>query len=437
VSLGVVVTGTPIEGDTLTAEIVDTSITPPAPPAASRFFEGYRWRFLFTDLNCVTTTWADGLLTSRTISKTLGQPTTIEAQVVSDDPRVNTIFSDGYPLVAQSNRLCFAFRREGGTPPWVCRAAGILMSPEDQGTTDIATTHFTAYDPRQLLAARPCMTADGTLPGSPGLRFFDTTGDQIVTTLLERTIANEGGCFIDAGVAHGGTLFWGGTIETTDPIDFTIQQGTMVGEAWSTLEQTGNLDIVLTPIYDPLRRPGYTHELSVYRLAGTERYGAIFGWDRLNRAVAQIERMHDGTPGSFFNKVQYYAGQGGPPVPLTGPLVNTESVAAFGSYWAQQFFPALTDTDPTGAAVLALAAQALVLAKQGKRTLTITPTPERAPVPFLAYDVGDRVPVYASSRLRVTADGLQRVQGMPIQIADDDIERIGGLLCSPDWQAAA
>jgi hypothetical protein len=157
----------------------------------------------------------------------------------------------------------------------------------------------------------------------------------------------------------------------------------------------------------------------------------------LNRAVAQIERMHDGTPGSFFNKVQYFAGQGGPPVPLTGPLVNAESVAAFGSYWAQQFFPALTNTDPTGAAVLALARQALVLAKQGKRTLTVTPTPERAPVPFLAYDVGDRVPVYASSRLRVTADGLQRVQGMPIQIGDDDIERIGGLLCSPDWQAAA
>lgn len=435
-ALGVVISGSPVDGDTLTAEIVDTGGTPPVPPAASRFFEGYQWRFLFTDLGCVTTTWANGLLSSRAISKTLGQPTTIEAQVVSDDPRVNTIFSDGFPLVAQSNRLVFAFRREGGTPPWVCRAAGILMSPEDQGTTDIATSHFTAYDPRQLLAGRPCTNADGTLPGSLGLNFLGVTGDTIVTTLLERTILNEGGCFIDAGVDHGGTLYWTGTIETTDPIDFTVQQGTMVGEAWSTLEQTGNLDIVLTPIYDPVRRPGYTHELSIYRMAGSEKPGAVFGWDRLNRAVAQIDRMHDGTPGAFFNKVQYYAGQGGSPVPITGPLVNAESVAAFGSYWAQQFFPALTSVDPTGAAVLALAAQALVLAKQGKRTLTITPTPERAPVALLDYDVGDRIPVYASDRLRVTADGLQRVQGIPIQINDDGIEQIGGLLCSPDWQGA-
>jgi hypothetical protein len=43
-------------------------------------------------------------------------------------------------------------------------------------------------------------------------------------------------------------------------------------------------------------------------------------------------------------------------------------------------------------------------------------------VPLRDYTIGDRVNVHASKRLRVTADGLQRVQTIPIQITDDGIE---------------
>lgn len=403
-----------------------------------RFFQGFEWRFLFTDLDTVTKTWATGLLTDRQIVFTLNDPTVITAGVHPDDFRVNGLRDDGYPRISQSNTLVYCFRREGGTPPWKCKAAGILMSPEDEGDADSALSHFTAYDARKLLAARPVMNSLGELPGSDGFVYLNVAGSAIALDVLKNsTDWIDGGdgsrLHIDAGVASGGTAFWSGTIETTDSLVFTVQQGQSVADVWDQLNEEGNCDIVLNAIYDPVNRPGYTHELSIYKLAGIERPGVLFAWDMLNRSVAHASRVHDGTPGAFFNTVQYYAGQGGPPIPLAGPLVNAASVAAFGPYWSQQFWPAQTSTDPTGAATLALAAQALVLAKQGKRTYTIEPVTERAPVALLAYGLGDRVQVRNSARMRVAASGLQRVQALSIALDDNGVEKVNPLLCSPDW----
>jgi hypothetical protein len=413
---------------------------------ASRFFRGYEWRYVFTDLAGTITTYAEGIVRDRSVVLSLGEAEVISGRVNSDDPRVNTIFTDGYPNVAPSKRIVYAFRREGDTPPWNPRGAGILMQPEDQAADSAPVSTFVAYGPRRLLSARPVTATDGSsysLPGPDGYTFLDIsthtwmTGDQIALTVLKNTILSDGFCFIDAGVAWGGTAFWAGTIETTDPIAVNAQAGTSVADIWDQLEQAGNCDLVLTPIYDPVNRPGYTHELSIYRLAGQEQPAAIFAWDRLNRSVTSIDRMHDATPGSFFNRAVGYAGQGGAPVPAVGTLDNAASIAAFGVYWSQQFATNMQLNDPTGAAVLAFMEQQMRLVKQGKRTVTMTPIPDRSPIPLIAYGVGDRVKVYASRRLRVTADGYQRVQTIPFQIDDNGIEHVPGLLCSPDWREAS
>lgn len=423
-------------------------VPPPAPPfptPTSGFFVGYPWRWIVTDLDSVTTTFAEGLLTNRQIALILDDASVIDADVWPDDFRINGLWTDGYPRLAQTNRLVYCLRRDnpsraGGLPPWTCRAAGIVMSPDDQGNPDVPLTHFTAYDSWRYADARPAMASDGSLPDEAnGFQFLPPafpSGDLIALTMLLNTIINEGTIHVDAGTLWGGTSFYSGTLETTDAVNFTVQRGDSVGDVWRNLCAIGNMDIVLTPIYDPVNRPGYTHELNIYNLAGGDRHDAVFGWDRMNHAVGKISRMHDGTPGEFFNKVQYYSGFGGFPVPASGPLVNTASVADFGSWWTLQFFPGQTDKDPTGAATLALAKQALVLAKQGKRTVTMDPIPERAPILFLKYGIADRVPIYASNRLRVTIDGLQRVEGIPIAIDDDGLEKIGNLLCSPDWRPA-
>lgn len=445
-ALRATISGPAVEGETLTASLVDYAASTPA--AQSRFFRGYQWRYLFTDLDGAITTYASGLVNQRSVVLTLGEAETISGTIIApDDARVNTLSADGYPHVAPTKRIVWAFRREGGTPPWVPRAAGILMLPQDQGGDTVPVSTFVAYGPRKLLEARTVYQwlggSDYQIPGPDGLNFVDLTthdwltGDQIALTVLRNSILADGPCHIDAGTDWGGTEFWNGTIETTDPIAVNAQAGSKVAEVWKQLEDAGNCDIVLTPVWDPINRPGYTHELSIYQIAGTEQHNSIFGWDRLNRAAAAIDRMHDATPGQFFNRALGYAGQGGAPIPTSGTIDNAASISDFGVYWAQQFFTDAQISDPTGAAVLGLIQQGLRLAKQGKRTLTITPIPERAPVPLVAYGVGDRVFAYASKRLRVVSEGAQRVQSIPFAIDDDGIEHVNGLLCSPDFREAS
>lgn len=391
------------------------------------------------------TTWAQGLWTARKLTYTLNAPAVIEAALVPDDPRVNTIYSDGFPFVSQSNRIIWAFQREGqlnttNEGPWVCRGAGILMSPEDEGDDFSELTHVVAYDAWMYLNARPYVDHFGNLPVAPlypnGVDYFATPGSTIIQDALRNSILHSGFAFVDAGVANGGTAFWGGTIETTAALDYHIDAGKMVGEIWTELCDLGNCDIVLTPIYDPTNRPGYTHELSVYNLAGEARPGVIFAWDRFSRQLSKISRQHDGTPGNFVNVVQYFQGQGGGfPIPLQ---TNPASIATFLQYWSQQFFPAQPVGD--GSAVIALAEQALTMAKQGKRTMVLSPSPIRSPVPFLEYGLGDRVAIFATDRLRVaaTADAVngcaQRIQAIPVEIDDDGVSRVSGLICTPDWR---
>lgn len=426
---------------------------------ASRFFEGYEWRWVVTDLDSAAVTWADGLLSERRIAFNLDQATVIEAAVEPDDFVVNGLWTDGYPRLAQSNRLVYCFRREapGTSAPWRVKAAGIVMSPEDEGDPDVPTTHFTAYDPWKLLEARPVLDVNGNIPGGEGERALGAltapNANVVALTYLKRTIqAPLGGLVrIDAGQAWGGTTFYGGapnfaTIETCPIVDSVVQQGQSVADVWNELVDAGLCDIKLDAIYDPVRRPGYTHELSIYNLAGTNRTSAVFGWDTMTRNLSRIARMHDGTPGQFFNIVQYFAGAGAAIENAAAPITNNDSITAFGRYWSMQFFPSLPSyyLDPV-ATVLAMEKQALSLAKQGKRTLTLTPIPELAPIPLVDYDLGDRVAVYATNRLRALISSsfaanpvaAFRVQSIPVEISDDGIETIAGLVVSPDWRGGA
>lgn len=412
-------------------------------------FAGYPWRFIVTDLNTVTTTWAEGLLTNRKLTYPLNASATIDADVWPDDKRVNLLFDDsGYPLIGQSNRIIYAFRREDPDPgsgprkPWVVRGAGVIMGLEDQGDVDVPLSHLSAYDPWTYLAGRPVMDAFGGLPGPNGLKII-LPGNDIIGNLISYTRDFEGPCFIDTGPTYGGSAFWGTTtpavIEVCEDYILTAQQGQSVADIMTQLCTAGNLDIVLYPVYDPVNRPGITHDLAIYQLAGTVRPKAVFAWDQFTRSLKHIDRMHSALPGDFFNKVLYYAGQGGPPA-AASPLVDAPSVTDFGSYWSQSFFPSQVSN---GSALLVgnqtalLMAQALELVKQGRRTMTVVPMPERSPVPFLDYIPGDRVPLYATNNLRVPSNGVQRVNSISISVLDDGVETVDSLLLSPSWRAVA
>lgn len=418
-----------------------TPVVPPPPPPVIRFQQPLYARLLVTDLDSVVTTWLDHVHLGASFTANLNQPGTCDVSVRSNTRQVNTIYSDFVPLVAQSNRLLYIlFREPNSDQPWEhCRWAGIIMSPEDQADADVPTTHVVAYDAWQYCMGRPCfINTAGDLPGPDGFLFPATRGGIIVATLLKNTILSEfAGVHIDAGPDYGGTFHWAGVIEDTPIIDWSLQQGMSLGEAWNDLITAGQdpdggpggVDIILTPIYDPVNRPGYTHELSVFNLAGSEIPTSPMAWGDFTRTTTTADRQHDGTPGAFINTAAYYVGQGGLLAGLA-PVTNPASIAAFGPYWAQQWIT----NQISAVSVEAMAQQALGLQKQGKRTFTVTPDAMRAAAPFQGYNLGDRIPQLAPSSLRVAAAGFQRVQTIQVQIGPDGVVSVPQLLTTPDWR---
>ncbi len=424
--------------DNVTDSALGTSPAPPPPPAVTRYRTPF-WRFVVLDLKTFETlSFLDRLASQRTATYTLNQAAVATGVVPSDNPEVNIPWPsiDDDPFLAEGTRVLLGFRREGVAPdpPWVIRFAGIIMQMEDTAASDDSFSSYTAYDPWQYLLSRPVCNADGSLPGPDGISFTATHADVIAQELLANTIFNQGPVGVDAGAINGGTGFYDGTIETCIAIDINFAQGTTVGQAWQQLCDLDVCDIVLAPIYDPKNRPGYLCQFNIYTEVGSILDDQIFAWDMPSRSLVGISRLVEGGT-QRANKVKYFSGQGGSATGGQTIPVQTDagSVARFGEYWRQQFFPGQN----VAAAVQQLAQAQLQLSAAGKVTVAISPAPQRSPIPFEDFFLGDRVPVYASDRFRApipdpaTSGSMvqyQRIYGIPLLIADDASEQINQML---------
>lgn len=425
----------------------------PLPPLSSgglagiRFYQGPPWRWVVTDPLTNTVTFLDRLAFAVQVRYILNRTSTAKLSVPSDNPEVNilhnwvpppgpTTFTG--PFVEEGDRLLYGFRREGDSPLWVCRYGGTILQTEDTGETENARTVLTAADPWQLLYQRPMRNILADFPDKAGFfSFNDTQTGVIALTWLRNTILNEGPVGIDvpttgqlAGfgitlVDMPGSGYWSGTIENTTQIDIDFQQGMSVGEIWDQLVQEGYMDIVLTPVYDPVRRPGITHEINIYERAGRQADDAVMAWDKPSRNLISFNHVKDGYKRA--NTVRYYEQQGGKPVGGGIPIADGTSVLRYGEYWAQQFFPGRIQE-----AVLAFAELQLLLRADGIDTVTIEPTPERAPFLFTEWFIGDTVPVFASDRARAAVNGFQRIYGIELNVDENSYERLPQVLGSPE-----
>jgi len=435
---------------------------PVLPPLSSgglagiRFYTGPPWRWVVTTLETQTLTFLDRLTFQAEVKYILDGTATAKLTVPSDNPEVNILDDDGYPFVDEGDRLLYGFRREGGFNDsdlkWVCRYAGTILQTEDTGLTENARTVISAEDPWQLLYQRPMVNIDGDFPDTAGFFSFDDTQvGHIALTFLRNTIINHGSVGIDMGdttpawsvdtdgnpVQLPGTAFWGNPLparfgaltkskyETTTQLDLDLQQGISVGEVFDQMIQTGALDILLTPIYDPINRPGYTHEISIVQRAGREATDSVFGWDKPGRNLVRISHMKDGHQRA--NTVRYYQGQGGQPVSGGIPISYGPSILRYGEYWAQQFFPGRIED-----AALAIAQLQLFLRENGVDTVEIEPTVERAPWLFLEWFLGDTVSIPASRNLRQALSGFQRIYGTVVNVDENSYETLPQVLGSPE-----
>jgi hypothetical protein len=424
------------------APIEDTPVPVPVAPAASlppgvRFYRAPNWRYVISDLSSVSVTFLDRIASDRTIDFDLNTPTAITGRVPSYEPEINILHTDGDPFLAEGNRLLYAFRREGGTPIWKIRAAGIILEVEDDGDTEVSRTRFTARDPWGLLYSRQCLDDDGELPGDLGLRFDETPVGEIALALLARTIEFAGTVHLDAGVDWEGTFDYDGFIANTTPINYVVERGKTVGEVWEDLCATGLMDIEITPIYDIDGRPGYVGELNIYsqppavgQPRGSAKPQAIFAWAKPPRTLSGIRRHIAGHERA--NWIQFYTRYGNIPA---GLLEDATSIAKYGQYEYVQFFPDQIDGDR----VEEWATAQLDIRKRALRSVTPLPAQQQPPFLWDEFFVGDLVPVYASNKLRENipdadaSDVYQRVYGITISLTDPDaFEVISDIRVSQD-----
>jgi hypothetical protein len=449
----------------------------------ARFYKSPRWKHLVTKRDSEAVTELSGLAMERRGRFELGAPATMEGLVPADDFRVWFPASDqvtraefdpwylddpaDFARLSEGMRLMYSFRRDGSGPsgaPWGIRHAGPVLTLQDNADPQRRLSRFVAYDPWQYLYLLPARNDDPDLntpdpninpiPGENGIVFqAGTTGDAIVCELLRRTIEEDGLTYIDAGTAFGGTSDYAGTIETTDTFTdpVVVPRGASLGQAWDQMVDTGTLDIVLTPIYDPLNRPGYCAELNIFVRAGGDPLDAYangfpsFRWDRTGNAILEIERIQDGRERA--NRVRgYVGGTGAQDAPWTGHLGaiegasdaeaswnDTVSSERFGEAWLQETYI----RQARGETVGRMALDDLYRLRAGLRTWRFKPTPEFAPRPFQDYQLGSYIGFYHSRKLREEQwwlpEGINdqtvspRVLGFTITLSNDSLETVAEL----------
>jgi hypothetical protein len=407
-----------------------------------RFFQPPPWRHVVTNLDTETLTLLDRLAIGATVDYDLNTPSVMRCRVPSSNPEINivSILGGGDPFVAEGARLCYSFRKDGsgkgGTAPWGVRHSGIILVVEDEGDDTTAYSPIEVWDPWAYLYTRPCVDSSGDEPGSGGLKFFSTKVADIALALLENTINAHGTTRIDAGTAWGGTSFYDGFLASdTEAIDYNVQRGKTVGEAWEDLCATELMDLELVPIYDPFDRPGYLSELNIYRQPGLieqprgeERPAAIFSWDRPPKTLSRITRRLDGRARA--NKIQFYNRFGVP----AGLKTDASSVTKYGQYLYEQQFPDQADSDRVGE----WAQAQLAIRSRGGREVIPLPSAQQPPFLFDEYFVGDRVPVYATDRLRETIpdadapNAYHRVIGLSLGLDPEETLTEVRVLAEPD-----
>jgi hypothetical protein len=403
-----------------------------------RFYQSYYWKFIVTNLNCETLTSLDRLAMSRRVTYTFEEPTEISMIVPSDNVRVNLLHTDGDTKVDEGVRIVFGFRHEG-TGEWTCRAAGLIMQIHDTGEEDVSSSEIIAWDPWRYLDFLPIINAGpdylkaalyaptGRAQSQDEIE-MDTVGDVIIDqlTLALTHYANPfgtAGLFID----WGQTPYYAGTWESVPlPHRYGVAAGTSIGEMLRELSQDKDnggrdyCDIVLTPVYDPVNRPGIIAELNLFAPnSGATLYDTVFSWGRFPNTLTSADRLKDGTQRS--NNILFYASRDGVPVSLKQ---DTTSQAKYRTYYKSKYFP----TQGGNVEVVEdLASAQLILRANGIETITVNPTPERGKVPLRDYVPGDVVNVAVSRNMRRESFDMYRVLQIPIEISDEALETVTSL----------
>lgn len=421
-----------------------------------------------------------GFCMDKQLTRRLNRPASFTFRVPSY--MVNEIQADGYPLLTTGRRqISVELDSTGGL-----FFHGVVWMIEEEGDEDMVYSTVTCYDPMMLWRYRPARDDVDSYSGEAGNlsdpSFIERNqfGGPIMEEILTASESPgrifsspgnpslaEGPLWIDLSLS---TFTGGGSDLRGAPLDWPAT----IAEVATVLTNTGELDIVLTPVigslveYDPLGTSVFFMNMATVQTYtgnyGTDRTATVhFDYatgDNNARLFRRAENMD-----TIANKLYYYLGPrldqqhwrsnvtyDHPDLPTDLGTLNLllavdASRHEHGVFMQQSvydnFGSGSGDSSISESSVYQLyIRQWLVesmLRKEPRSMTYITPVRSGTTLPQGGdvfepgdFDIGDLVTVNVGSKARYAATGAQRIYQYTIDIDDDGVEAIGELVCSPD-----
>jgi hypothetical protein len=424
-----------------------------------------------------------GFCMDKQLTRRLNRPSSFSFRVPSY--MVNEIQADGYPLLTTGRRqISVELDSTGGL-----FFHGIVWSIEEDGDEDMVYSRVTCYDPMMLWRFRPARDDVGSWTGDAGNlsdpsfiqrnKFGGPIMEEILTASESPTRIIPGGPG-DPSLAEGplwidlalSTFTGGGSDLSGAPTNWPMS----IAEVASMLTNTGELDIVLTPVIGSLE--SYTDEVTTVQfmnMATLATYTGNYGTDRTGTVHfdyatgdynARLFRRSESMD-TICNKLYYYLGQrldqqhwrsnvtgyhpdfGAGLTFLQLLLDINQSRRDMGVFMLQSIYDnfgmgsgdSTANPDETSFYPLFLRQWQVesLLRKEPRQMHYFTPVRSGTTHPQGGdvfepgdFDIGDLVAVNVGSKARLASAGAQRVYAYTIDIDDDGVEALGEIETSPD-----
>lgn len=318
----------------------------------------------------------------------------------------------------------------------------IKQVSDDDGEDGDGTTEYTSYDAREIWEMRPARDDDGdfSLPD-----FFENlvTGPQIMEYILHNSeLAGGGGPDDSEGplFIEFGSFETGGADLSGAPVDWPMT----IEEIASLLTDTGELDIILTPI----DTGGNMARVDCYNgdygtdLSSTVSFEYATGSNNVRRATRTQDMAQ------MCNKLWYYLGPNqdaqhwasnitrddpGLPDPPETDLneMILDSRVQYGVRMDIRIYDQNSDDTAAKPLYWRLWQEESFLRLQPRTLVHVTPIRGLSPT----FDIGDLITVSAGAAFRGGFTGIQRVYARTIQWDEDGVVDLGEIVTSSDGES--
>lgn len=416
------------------------------------------WRIILCDNTGRYISILDGIAQDVEAEFTLNRAAMLAFNVPSEHPYVSTVKgTDNLPYLSVGKRSVKAYRKVGtAAGGWSLVFAGRVWSLEDSGDEDTCRTQVTCYDPLKILEKRLVRTHLGEywkasqwwadtdavqIPPSDQLwHSGQGGGSKIIKNMIERS--RKFGGMPPGGTSTGDEMspvhISTGTFgvwptagwEETPPMTLTTDPGSYIMPYIIQICNTGTCDLVVE------YRDAYDRGVFI-QLGAKKRVGRPDLWKtvKLSYAKAPFSAVTFNRAQTMDDVANYIHLWGKKASGQKGIAEDTASQDEHTGYLVMEVAENLSDIMHE-AFLQKLADMRLKLQKDPRDMVSVTPTPEGAPLPWTDYYLGDTIGVEASENTthpvtRQTVSGAQRVYRIKIRVDNDIGEIVDELTVSP------